>query len=92
VPIPRFSSGTDFVAVSPPKTDADVYLTFGFTPTAGNLAAGATGSSAQPSTKNDFSAFTQMNDYSYNSSMTFTTITTATVYLSGALVYGAEPM
>jgi hypothetical protein len=86
------STGTDFVAVSPAKTNADFYFTFGFTTAAGNLAAGATAELGPGFNKNDFSNYTQTNDYSYNSSTTFATTTKVTVYLGGALVYGVEPM
>jgi hypothetical protein len=86
------TTGTDFVAVSPAKATADFYFTFGFTTAAGNLAVGATAEIGAGFHKNDFSNYTQTNDYSYNSSASFTTVTTVTVYQSGVLVYGVEPM
>jgi hypothetical protein len=90
------STGTDFVAVNPAKTNANYYFTFGFTAAAGNLAPGATAELGPGFNKNDFSRFTQTNDYSYNSSTSFTVTTKVTVYIttsSGtALVYGTEPM
>jgi hypothetical protein len=86
------STGTDFVQVTPARTNADFYFTFGFTTAAGSLAPGATAEIGPGFNKNDFSAFTQTNDYSYNASTTFTTTTKVTVYLGGALVYGVEPM
>jgi hypothetical protein len=85
-------AGTNFVAVSPARTNADFYFTYGFTTAAGNLAVGATLDMGPGFHKNDFSACTQTNDYSYNASTTFTTTTAVTVYLGGALVYGTEPM
>jgi hypothetical protein len=89
------STGTDFVAVSPAKTNADYYFTFGFTTAAGNLAPGATAELGPGFNKNDFSPFTQTNDYSYNSSTSFTVTTKVTVYITTsagtALVYGTEP-
>jgi Cellulose binding domain len=86
------TTGTDFVAVSPAKTNADFYFTFGFTTAAGNLAPGATAEIGPGFNKNNFAPYTQTNDYSYNASTTFTTTTTVTAYLGGALVYGTEPM
>ena len=60
------------------------------------LAPGATAELGPGFNKNDFSMFTQTNDYSYNSSTSFTVTTKVTVYIttsSGtALVYGTEPM
>ena len=41
--------------------------------------------------KNDWSNFTQANDYSFNAATAFTTTTKVTVYRVGALVYGTEP-
>jgi hypothetical protein len=80
-----------FATVSPALPGADHYFQLGFTAAAGSLAAGATAEIGPGFNKNDFSQFTQTNDYSYNSSTTFTTTTTVTVYLNGALVYGVEP-
>ena len=82
---------TSFGAVSPVHTGADHYFQLGFTTAAGSLAAGATAEIGPGFNKNDFSAFTQTNDYSYNSATAFATTTKVTVYLGGALVYGVEP-
>jgi len=42
--------------------------------------------------KNNFTNFTQTNDYSYNASTSaWTTTTAVTVYRNGVLVYGTEP-
>lgn len=52
---------------------------------------GATADVGPGFNKNDFSSFDQTNDYSYNSSTAFSTVTTVTVYLKGMLVYGTGP-
>ena len=84
-------SPSNFAEVSPPRTNADFYFTFGFTSAAGNLAAGATVELGPGFHKNDFSNYIQTNDYSYNPATAFTADTKVTVYLSGVLIYGTEP-
>jgi endoglucanase len=86
------TTGTDFVAVSPARTNADFYFTFGFTTAAGNLPPGATAEIGPGFNKNNFAPYTQTNDYSYNTSTTFATTTKVTVYYRGGLLYGTEPM
>jgi hypothetical protein len=80
-----------WVAVSPAKTNADYYYQIGFNAAAGNLNAGATAEFQLGWHKNDWSNFTQTNDYSYNAATAFTTTTKVTVYRVGVLVYGMEP-
>lgn len=66
----------------------------GFDSGAGSLAAsgGSTSDIQFHWNKNDFSNFTQTNDYSYNASTSsWTTTTNVTVYDNGALIYGTEP-
>ena len=84
-------STSNFVAVSPARTEADFYFTFGFISTAGNLAAGATVDLGPGFHKNDFSNYTQTNDYSYNAATAFSATTKVTLYLGGVLIYGTEP-
>jgi hypothetical protein len=87
-------SASSFVTMTTPKATADHYFQFGFTSGAGSLAAsGGTTSDMQLRwNKNDFTNFTQTNDYSYNASTTaWVTTTKVTAYLNGALVYGTEP-
>jgi hypothetical protein len=84
-------STSSFVAVSPARTNADFYFTFGFISTAGNLAAGATVDLGPGFHKNDFSNYTQTNDYSYDAATAFTANTKVTLYLGGVLIYGTEP-
>jgi Cellulose binding domain len=80
-----------WVAVSPAKTNADRYYQIGFTAAAGNLNQGATAEFGLGWHKNDWSDFTQTNDYSYNAVTSFTTTTRVTAYRVGVLVYGTEP-
>jgi len=80
-----------FSVVTPALADADHIFTLGFSSGAMTLAAGATAEIGPGINKSDFSTFTQTNDYSYNSSTTFTTNAKVTVYLNGSLVYGTEP-
>jgi hypothetical protein len=81
------------VAVSPARTGADYYLQVGFATAAGNLAAGAnTGNIQTRFSKNDFSNYNEVGDYSYTGSTTFMTTMKVTVYRLGVLVYGTEPM
>jgi hypothetical protein len=82
----------NWIAVSPAKTNADFYYLIGFAAAAGNLNAGATAEFQLGWHKNDWSNFTQTNDYSYNGAAGFTTTTNVTVYRVGAPVYGTEPM
>jgi hypothetical protein len=84
-------SAANFVAVTPAKTNADFSFTFGFTPAAGNLAAGGTVDLGPGFHKSDFSNYSQANDYSYNAATAFTATTKVTLYLGGVLIYGAEP-
>jgi hypothetical protein len=70
---------------------ADYYLEVGFT--AGNLAPGAsTGQIQNRFNKNDWSMYTQTNDYSYDASKSqFADWSKVTLYLNGKLVWGIEP-
>ena len=91
---PIVFGSSSFVAVSPLRVNADHYFQFGFTTAAGSLAAsGGTTSDMQLRwNKNNFTNFTQTNDYSYNASTSaWTTTTAVTVYRNGVLVYGTEP-
>jgi len=81
-----------FITLSPVRTNADHMFQLGFAAGAGTLAAGATAEIGPGINKSNFSAFTQTNDYSYNSSTTFTTNAKVTVYQNGTIIYGTEPM
>ena len=86
IPAPRQS------AVSPAKTNADLYYEIGFAAAAGNSTSERPLSSSCSFTRTTGRTYTQANDYSYNASMmTFATTTKVTVYRLGTLVYGTEP-
>lgn len=81
-----------FVTMDTVKTGADTYVEVGFLSGAGNLAAGANVTVQVRVAKNDWTNYTQTNDYSYNSSgTTFVDWTKVTGYVSGALEWGIEP-
>jgi hypothetical protein len=76
----------------PPRTNADYYFQVGFAAAAGNLNPGASFEYKVHFHKNDWTSFTQSNDYSYSGAAAYTTTTRVTVYRAGFLVYGTEPM
>jgi hypothetical protein len=80
-----------WATVAPAKTTADSYYQVGFTAAAGSLNAGATAEFGLAFHKNDWTNFTQANDYSYNGASVFASTTKIAVYRSGVLVYGTEP-
>lgn len=80
-----------WVQVMPAKTNADFYYQIGFTAAAGNLNPGATAEVQVQWHKNDWTNYTQANDYSFNNATAFTTTMNVTVYRVGVLVYGNEP-
>jgi hypothetical protein len=81
-----------FVTMSSAITGADTYLEMGFTNGAGNLSAGGNTTIQARFAKNDWTNYTQTNDYSFNSSATtYVDWTKTTGYVSGALQWGTEP-
>jgi len=81
-----------FVKMSTAKSGADYYLEIGFTAAAGSLAAGETVELQLRLAKNDWSNYTQSNDYSFNSSAsTYTDTSKILLYISGQLNIGSEP-
>jgi beta-glucosidase len=81
-----------FVTMGTAKTGADTYVELGFTNGAGSLAVGGNTTIQGRFAKNDWTNYTQTNDYSFNSSATtFVDWNKATGYVSGALQWGVEP-
>ena len=90
---PNFS----WAFVNAGKTNADCYYQVTFSSTAGSLAPGASVADIELRfSKNDFSAYTQANDYSYNGAASYTATTKVTAYINSTttpvLVYGTEPL
>jgi mannan endo-1,4-beta-mannosidase len=82
-----------FATVSPAKTGVDTYVELGFSSGAGSLAANGGSTTVQARVaKNDWTNYTQSDDYSFNSSATtFVDWTKVTAYVSGSLQWGVEP-
>ncbi|MNI95704.1 Xyloglucanase precursor [compost metagenome] len=74
------------------KTKADTYLEVGFTSAAGTLVAGQSVEIQLRIVKDDWSNYTQSDDYSFLSAATaYTDQTLLPAYLSGSLAWGLEP-
>lgn len=84
---------TQFVTLTNAKPGASHYLEISFTSGAGSLAAGANTNQIQSRfSKNDWSAYTQSDDYSFDASKTqFADWNHITVYRNGILIWGVEP-
>lgn len=81
-----------FVTMDTAKTGADTYVELGFNSGAGSLAAGSNTTIQARFAKNDWTNYTQTNDYSFNSSATtFVDWTKTTGYVSRELQWGVEP-
>jgi len=82
-----------FVPLSVSRPAADYYLEIGFTPAAGSLAPGAdSGVILNRFSKNDWTAYTQTNDYSFDSTKTqLADWDRLTIYRNGTLIWGLEP-
>jgi lysophospholipase L1-like esterase len=81
-----------FVTMATAKTGADTYVEVGFPSGAGSLAAGGNTTIQARVAKNDWTNYTQTNDYSFNSTGTsFADWTKVTGYVSGSLQWGMEP-
>lgn len=84
----------NFMAMTNPTGTADYYLEIGFTANAGNLAPGSdTGELQIRFNKNDWSSYTQTNDYSFDATKTtLAENVTITAYINDQLVFGTEPV
>jgi hypothetical protein len=79
-----------FVTMAAPTTGADTYLEVGFTSGAGSLVAGGNITIIGRISRNDWSNYTQTNDYSFNSTATtFVDWPRVPAYLSGILIWGS---
>ena len=79
-----------FVKMSSKTSDADTYLEISFS--GGTLPAGANLQIQGRFAKNDWTNYTQSNDYSFRSGTSqFAPWDKVTAYLSGSLVWGSEP-
>ena len=85
------SIGSNKVTGTFGTTSDSNYLEIGFTSNSGSLAAGSQIPIHIRIWKNDWSNFTQNNDYSFNENITnFTELSNVTAYLNGTLVWGTE--
>ena len=82
----------NFSALATPVTGADHVLEIGFTSTAGTLAAGQSTEIQTRFSKNNWTNYTQTDDYSFASShSTYTDWSKVTGYVTGNLQWGIEP-
>ncbi|MGC5325784.1 glycoside hydrolase family 44 protein [Brevibacillus sp. SYSU BS000544] len=83
---------TSFKRMNTPGDKADYYLEIGFTSGAGDLEPGKSVDIVSWFNKNDWSSFTQSNDYSFNDSSTESVDwDKMTAYVNGDLNWGEEP-
>jgi hypothetical protein len=81
---------SSFATIS--KTNADRYLEIGFSSSAGTIAPGASTEVKGRVWKNDWSNFTQTNDFSFNSTArSYVDWTNISGYISNTLIWGNEP-
>jgi chitodextrinase len=82
-----------FVKMATAAATADTYLELGFTSGAGSVAAGGNSADIQfRFAKNDYTAFDQTNDWSYDGTKLGPTDSShVTLYQNGVLVWGLEP-
>lgn len=81
-----------FVSLPAPHDSADTYLELSFAPSLGTLQALAgTGNIDYRISKQDWGAFSQLNDYSYRLPAAIAENAKVTVYYQDSLIYGVEP-
>lgn len=80
-----------FNKLSTSKTNSDSYLEISFSSSAGMLQANGSIDIQTMFAKNNWSNYTQTNDYSFNSSASFVDFTKCPVYYDNTLVCGVEP-
>ncbi|ODM27873.1 hypothetical protein A7W90_17575 [Clostridium sp. Bc-iso-3] len=78
-----------FVKMSSSTNNADTYLEISFT--GGSLEAGANLQIQGRFAKNDWSNYTQSNDYSFKAGSQYVEWDQVTAYLNGSLIWGKEP-
>jgi hypothetical protein len=80
------------VTLSSPRVNAFGYIEYGFTPSAGSLAAGANSGEIESRFANsDWAALNEANDYSIGTNKTYADNTAITLYRNGVLIWGTEP-
>lgn len=83
---------SNFVKLETPVAGADYYLEVGFTSAAGTLNAGQSAEVQARFSKNNWTNYTQTNDYSFKTSGSqFANHDKVTGYVNGQLVWGIEP-
>lgn len=83
---------SNFVKLATPVAGADHYLEVGFTSAAGSLNAGQSAEIQTRFSKNNWSNYTQTNDYSFKANGSqFANHDKVTGYVNGHLVWGIEP-
>lgn len=83
---------SNFVKLATPVAGADHYLEVGFTSAAGSLNAGQSAEVQARFSKNNWTNYTQTNDYSFKASGSqFANHDKVTGYVNGQLVWGIEP-
>lgn len=81
-----------FVKLPAAKATADYYMEAGFTAAAGSLAPGSSCEVQIRFSKNDWSDYSQSNDYSFNAAgSSFADWNKMTCFISGSLKWGIEP-
>ncbi|CAI6076726.1 glycoside hydrolase family 44 protein [Cohnella sp. JJ-181] len=80
-----------FVKMPVPAETADYYLELDFSADAGVLKPGAKAGVYTWINKDNWSSFTQTNDYSFTGAASSTASDKTTAYVDGQLVWGAEP-